>query len=735
MDVAAGSIAFASIAIQLGQSFVTLYQFWESIKETPVDVSTVVQDLKLLAAILHQIELNEQKYGQDPEVTDVLKSCIAKVDTLRNLVEELEPGFASKHRLQRKWNALKAVLKNDKVEKFRKSLEETKTTMLLARSLSQERLQSIRFQSSEEKLSTIVSTLGSLQLQQCSRTITTTSAEYRDGDEQWTALRFEIKRMASEMSNPVYRAGFEHAMDYSLRQILHNNSTVKNDHPFSDEDDEKILECISPDMPGISYQRTHQQRSSYQYSNENVFGRVAVQSTTILKRSEIDLEEENGENRQLYEHRMTIRVQPAWWLTRIGFNRGLQVAFTQATSKSLNISLDPFRLVPDDALIFEFCYTGNIDGVRRLLLRGEASARDADLSGRTPLHIAASGCYTELSRLLIDAGADKAAESTTGTPLSIVAKSDRYVHYQQKIETLRLLSDELDVWADDVTFLSKLLASRVPTHLKLTGNGPIAAWAANYYFSIFKSSLGMFVSNFYFYDSTAQEAIFNTIFTLRDFEENEFVIFASVVYAEVDSIQFLLNKGINPHTVAAFNYAYNEGDSITYVAMWNSITFHVWCTALKKLGTNFEDFVEVELKLAPTEEAGWTTKSLLNLFNREVVVHDSREAACSICSSKWELFEPAWRIELDTIRRTEDWNNDALQVSKRWEDNVRWQDVPYELICYDCLGELIENDYTPFSPCPKCGSKARWSNCCCICTFKFGHEDDEDDGFSPFKLF
>ena len=77
-------------------------------------------------------------YGQAPEVTDVLKSCMTKVDTLRNLVEDFEPGFASKHRMQREWSALKAVLKNDKVEKFRMSLEETKTTMLLARSLSQE---------------------------------------------------------------------------------------------------------------------------------------------------------------------------------------------------------------------------------------------------------------------------------------------------------------------------------------------------------------------------------------------------------------------------------------------------------------------------------------------------------------------------------------------------------------------------------------------------------------------
>ena len=138
MDVAASAVAFASIAIQLGQSFITLYEFWESVKEAPENVSAVVKDLKLLAAILRQIELNEQQYGQNAEVTDALKSCTAKVDILRNLVDQLEPGFASKRRVQRKWTALRAALKSDKVEKFRKLLEETKTTILLARGLSQE---------------------------------------------------------------------------------------------------------------------------------------------------------------------------------------------------------------------------------------------------------------------------------------------------------------------------------------------------------------------------------------------------------------------------------------------------------------------------------------------------------------------------------------------------------------------------------------------------------------------
>ncbi|MCJ1439072.1 hypothetical protein MMC27_008463 [Xylographa pallens] len=658
MDAAAGAFAFASIAIQLGQSFVALYQYWESIKEAPADISTVVQDLRLLAAILRQIESDEQKFGQAPEVTDVLKSCMAKVDTLRSLVEELEPGFASKHRLQRKWSALKAVLKNDKVEKFRRSLEETKTMMLLAQSVSQQRIQFMRFQSSEEKLSSIVSTLGSLQVQQCSRTVTTTAAEYCDGDEQWTALRSEIKRMASEIPNPLYRAGFEHAMDYSLRQILNSNSTVKNDSRFDIEKEKENGRTAHHEPPPIRHRKTHQWLGGYRYSNENVFGKVAVQSSTFLKQS-INDADDSWENRQLYEHKMSIRIRPAWWLIKIGFSRGFQAAFSQATDQGLTFALNPFRPVPDDALIFDFCRTGNIDGVRRLLIRGEASAQDTNSLGQTPLHMAASGCQVELCRLLIDAGAATSLgeHCDTLTPLISAARSAAYVHYQQKTDTLRLLSDEPEIMdVDDGLFLWTLFNSDVPSHLNPTNNGPIAVWAVGYYFSQHIRNSELLLYFFSRFHPSVQNALTGTVFTLGDFERNTSSISNAVVTANASGIRILLNIGFNPHSVLSSAEDIAKAETLTSIAMLNSKAFDVWRTELKTLGTNFEDFAQAEMKLAPIKERGWTTKSLLDLFNKEVVLPDSQRSVysvCSICRSNQVVFEPAWQIELDRIRRDE----------------------------------------------------------------------------------
>ncbi|MCJ1393757.1 hypothetical protein MMC18_006633 [Xylographa bjoerkii] len=347
MDAAAGAMAFASIAIQLGQSFVTLYKFWESIKEAPADVSTIVQDLKLLASILRHIKLNEQKYGQDPEVTDVLNSCMAKVDTLRNLVEELEPGFATKHRLQRK-------------------------------------------------------------------TTTTTSTEYCDGEEKWIALRAEIQRKASEMSNSVYRAGDEHAMDYSLRQFLSSMSRVKDDCRFNEKEEAIGGRMVHHETPRISQRETYRLRSSHEYNTENMFGKVLVKSTTCFKQSNNDTEKDLRENRQLYKHTMPL--------------------------------------------------------------------------------------------------------------LCAVANTSRYVHYQQKIDTLRLLSDQPEVLDEGLDFMNHLLWSRAPGHLGTTGNGPIAAWAAGYYFSTFIRDFRYIFSLVNTYDSLTKSALFDTIFYIYDLEKDPSII-------------------------------------------------------------------------------------------------------------------------------------------------------------------------------------------------------------------
>ena len=51
------------------------------------------------------------------------------------------------------------------------------------------------------------------------------------------------------------------------------------------------------------------------------------------------------------------------------------------------INIQPFNLRDEDSLIFEFCSKGNVDGIKSLFSRGEASPFDVDSDGWTPMHV------------------------------------------------------------------------------------------------------------------------------------------------------------------------------------------------------------------------------------------------------------------------------------------------------------------------------------------------------------
>ena len=72
-----------------------------------------------------------------------------------------------------------------------------------------------------------------------------------------------------------------------------------------------------------------------------------------------------------------------------------------------------------------FCYTNDIEGVRRLLKDG--APHDPDVYGRTPLFYAMNRGSGELVQLLLDHGADPQLASENGTtPLSYGARSGNY---------------------------------------------------------------------------------------------------------------------------------------------------------------------------------------------------------------------------------------------------------------------------------------------------------------------
>ena len=119
----------------------------------------------------------------------------------------------------------------------------------------------------------------------------------------------------------------------------------------------------------------------------NLFGFVNIRTTTkVLKACNPD-DSISCLQQDQQESEISMRIGPAPWMIKLGINRELRINISNSSICGLKTSIQPFCLVPDDALILRFCREGNTPAVTSLLSRGDASVRDTDSLGRTPLWV------------------------------------------------------------------------------------------------------------------------------------------------------------------------------------------------------------------------------------------------------------------------------------------------------------------------------------------------------------
>ena len=253
----------------------------------------------------------------------------------------------------------------------------------------------------------------------------------------------------------------------------------------------RSIECDDSDLDGSPRKRAWFKRTVQMASSvmECSLGTIRAESNTQLRisaeKDEIMFYNEQDQG----EHETSYTVYPAGWLIRLGIRYGLHLKFLSSSTQGWKPTLKPFCPVPDDALIFEFCKQGNTDAVRVLLSSGDASVRDTDSRGYTPLHVSllrhepwffvkvSNTCFKfaaqtyrpELCEMLKSAGADINALTYRGptsramlalshpqetimtdmvarTPM-LLASDSRHVTYamlSDVFDTLRLLTDSMD---------------------------------------------------------------------------------------------------------------------------------------------------------------------------------------------------------------------------------------------------------------------------------------------------
>ncbi|KAF4626220.1 hypothetical protein G7Y89_g11940 [Cudoniella acicularis] len=88
-SASANVVAFVSLAMQLAQSTKQLYDFWGSLKETPKSIRVLADDLRLVDAVLDEIERDARRTEPDETCLKALQSCQALVVNLNDLAEDV----------------------------------------------------------------------------------------------------------------------------------------------------------------------------------------------------------------------------------------------------------------------------------------------------------------------------------------------------------------------------------------------------------------------------------------------------------------------------------------------------------------------------------------------------------------------------------------------------------------------------------------------------------------------
>ncbi|MCJ1242806.1 hypothetical protein MMC30_000001, partial [Trapelia coarctata] len=103
---------------------------WSSIKDAPTDIQDLLEELQILANLLLEFDSSPNSPTQvaATKAAQYCKNAGVKIDTV---VKDLADGFAmSKGR--RRWTAVKAVLKENKMARSLQRLERAKSMLSLA---------------------------------------------------------------------------------------------------------------------------------------------------------------------------------------------------------------------------------------------------------------------------------------------------------------------------------------------------------------------------------------------------------------------------------------------------------------------------------------------------------------------------------------------------------------------------------------------------------------------------
>lgn len=163
LSVFASGMSVVSLAIQVAESIQKLKAFHSLIRNAPIEIAFLLDEIEGLSLLLEDIDGSIQRNVVLDQRTKlaVMKSyrlCLGTGDILKSLARDLAEGIEK----GRKRGGFKAALNKGKIEDIQKRLESSKATLLLANQCYNNAVQRQNWESHERDILEIKAAVGQL---------------------------------------------------------------------------------------------------------------------------------------------------------------------------------------------------------------------------------------------------------------------------------------------------------------------------------------------------------------------------------------------------------------------------------------------------------------------------------------------------------------------------------------------------------------------------------------------
>ncbi|KAI9657951.1 MAG: hypothetical protein M1821_002608 [Bathelium mastoideum] len=398
LSVTAGVLGITSFANLLLRTVAEIHAFYHSIKDAPQVSRDILIELEILRDTLQDTVLQEtlNRTRQNIALQKSLMLCGIKINSLNDIIRELERGFDSKMKHQRIWAACKTSKKTEELNQLRASLEGTKLTLCLALFSMNQKDQMLAVHKTLTSTPAQGSSNVRIPLGQSPEPIQDGQFHAGKTDVALTNVDPRHRTIVTKVEAPENKAttgSLQHpsALGPVLdsAKVVSGPTTEGKSHVAAPPSLLKAQGSImnqalqadgKSEISGRNIPKQRLRNTTIRHDESvhaTIFGRFC--SRTHISKTKVYVAENAVEHT---ETTFYYTYHPATWLVSLGFRCVMNLSL-----RAPRPLISPARAVPDDALIFELCVQGNVDAVRLLFMRGEASVSDVDSDGLTPLHV------------------------------------------------------------------------------------------------------------------------------------------------------------------------------------------------------------------------------------------------------------------------------------------------------------------------------------------------------------